>query len=138
MATAKIKGSPFQVDVKPFYTPMPHLEDTGRWPIGFSRFSGFVDEKENVYAPDELEFLPPKPDSSALLKDQAIPNRVMNCLRYAWWKWDPDRSWESIRVSDLADHTQSDYCKIRNFGKHSLRDLCDLMEKYGLKFKGEE
>lgn len=140
-ARAKIKGSPFEVEVEPFYIKMHNYDSGGRYPINYMRFHGFADQEQNIYAPEELEFLPPKPampDASVRLMDSGLDARAMNRLRWAFADWNPKRDWEDIRVADLAEHTRMEYIKLRNLGKKSLYAMEVLMKKYGLKFKGEE
>ena len=137
-ARAKIKGSPFEVEVEPFYIQMYNYDSGGRYPINYMRFHGFADEEQNIYAPEELEFLPPKPNVSAKLKDQKLDTRAKNILRWAFEDWKPDTDWNDILVSDLADHTRQEYLDFRNFGKKSLWQVYELMKRFGLKFKGEE
>ena len=58
------------------------------------------------------------------LEDQDFPVRVHNVLRYA----------ELETVRDLVKMKRADLLKFRNFGKRSLTELDEWLEKNGLQF----
>ena len=58
------------------------------------------------------------------VEDQDLPVRVLNCLRYA----------EIETVRELCRSKRADLLKFRNFGKRSLTELDEWMEKHNLQF----
>lgn len=137
-AKARIKGTPFIVEVSPFCMQMDNFA-----PIGYNRFSGFVDDDNTVYSQDELEFLDVEKKeekldpTTALLCHQRISVRAINILKWAFYDWEPNKKWEEVTVSDLAKRRKIDLIRLRNFGRKSFGEVCDLMRKYGIEFKEE-
>lgn len=60
----------------------------------------------------------------AKLEDQDFSIRTLNVLRYA----------ELVTVRDLVRYKRADLLKFRNFGKVSLRDIDQWLEKHDLHF----
>jgi DNA-directed RNA polymerase alpha subunit len=60
-------------------------------------------------------------------EDCNISNRLLNCLK----------AMDLIYLEQLTTIKMSDIKKYRMFGAKSQKELCDLMESYGLKFLGQ-
>ena len=58
------------------------------------------------------------------IEDQDLPVRVLNCLRCA----------EIETVRELVRSKRADLLKFRNFGKRSLTELDEWMERHNLQF----
>jgi DNA-directed RNA polymerase alpha subunit len=61
------------------------------------------------------------------LEDCNISNRLLNCLK----------AMDLVYLEQLKKIRRSDIKKYRNFGEKSQKELCDLMESYGIKFLGQ-
>ena len=61
------------------------------------------------------------------LEDCNISNRLLNCLK----------AMDLIYLEQLTTIKMSDIKKYRMFGAKSQKELCDLMESYGIKFLGQ-
>ncbi len=128
MAKAKIKGSPFEVDVQ------PHFSQTGC-------FDGFSDGY-HVFAPEYLDFdmggdvevVPAKDPAdprNKILVDCGIPVRLYNAVRFSKFFFNKDA--DEITLGDIVSIPKTEFMKLRNFGAKSMMDLEDLLKRNGLK-----
>ena len=53
--------------------------------------------------------------------------RLLNCLKF----------YNINYITDLSNYTRSEIYSIKNFGRKTQFELDELMEDYGIKFKGE-
>ena len=58
------------------------------------------------------------------MEDQDLPVRALNCLRNA----------EIVTVRDLVKYKRADLLKFRNFGKRSLTEIDEWLERNNLQF----
>ena len=143
-AKAKIKGSPFVVEVEPFYLAVNNYNAAGVRPANYNRFIGFKDGDANVYDLEQLEFMPgqeqqDEPAAQSLkISDVIISARLYNLLRTAFMGWNPDMELRDIPIVELSNHTRAEYIRIRNLGRKSFDELCRLLDEHGLDFKGED
>lgn len=91
---------------------------------------GVVDEDIDFTLYDELGFVKVVPHKifETRLVDMDLSIRALNCLRAA----------EINTVKDLVMNYRKDLLKFRNFGKKSLTELDDLLERLGLRFNMSE
>ena len=140
---ARIKNTPYIVDVEPFYLAVNNYDAAGRHPAHYNRFIGFIDKDKNVYERTEIEFSADlaeveekeREEKSAMpMLDTGMSVRAINCILAAFDVWEPGRHPHTITLGDVAKHSRGEYMRVRNFGKKSLNELEVLLEENGLKF----
>lgn len=124
---AKIKNSPFVLDVNPFF-------DNG-W------FKGYQDEVGMCYAPDQIEFITEHEynkvsGSNVYITNTNCSTRLLNCLRSSWMFRESRLT--DVTMADIAKYAKKDYMRCRNFGYGSYQELTELLAKYGLELKKED
>lgn len=81
-----------------------------------------------------------KPNSilNEKIKDLFLSNRTINCLRSMVARKNPLLNLEEITLGDVTRYRHSDLMKTRGYGKASSREFNAMLEKLGLKMRGEQ
>ena len=115
---ARIKGTPFEVDAKPYYDDRC--------------FAGFVDEDGLLYRLGELEFVDERPQNAEVfLEDCFVSWRLLNIAIAVLGTRHPT-------LGDIADKPRYEWLRCRNFGAGTMQELERVLQENGLRFKDEE
>lgn len=117
---AKIKNSPFEVDVMPYFD--------GGWFVGYCT----TDEARCCFTPESLDF------SVAVLSDaEHIPfsdcgpsTKLSNLISRTFGK-----DIQNVTLAEIASKSRRYFMTQRNFGQVTLAELERILDRYSLKLK---
>lgn len=93
-----------------------------------------IERKEEERAENEKK---PNPILNTKIKDLELSVRTINCIRGMIAGKNPLLNLNEITLGDVTRYRQSDLMRVRGYGKTSRREFDTLLEKYGIKMRGE-